>query len=488
MRKAKGTKTLFMKLMAILVMVILLISILPLLKVSFYDRATGDDYGYGAVTRQIRIQTHSPAKMIEAAANQVKFYWNGYQGTWFSLFLFAFQPEVFSLNAYWITAWISLTLMISSVSAFLYTVVVTVMGWNKEEFIITDCCTLILMIQFVSSPRSVLFWFNGVVHYILPLALALLSMSCFIMYIKSKKIRYVIFSSIMMTLLGGMSYLSAFMAPLFLLLLWSMTYKKGNYVWKLGIPFVLECIGLVISAAAPGNANRGGSGYSVSIGRAAMAVGSSVIQGTTSIADFFVNKPFVFLIFAVITIISCNAAKNAKTNFEFKKPILVFVWLYLIYCAMYWPGIFAGVEVSGGVPNTIFQVFVLMFTLSVSYLMGYFVNLKLNCNEKLMKIIGAAVIIALCVFTYVRKGTLKNTTDYVTIEYMRSGQAEDYKEQMEEFYKIMTDQSVINAKVHASNNDQGPLMHMPMTDNPENFTNDAAAKFFGKNSVVTIDD
>ena len=120
------------------------------------------------------------------------------------------------------------------------------------------------MMQFVYSSKSAFFWFNGVVHYIVPLALALFSMSCFVRFIQTKKNKYVVIAAILMTMLGGMSYLSAFMAPLFLFLVWIMSYKKGRYVWRLTIPFGLEAVGLIISAVAPGNANRGGSGYSVS--------------------------------------------------------------------------------------------------------------------------------------------------------------------------------------------------------------------------------
>lgn len=145
------------KILVVMAVAILVISMIPLLKVSFYDRATGDDYGYGAVTRQALIQTHSAVKVVSAALGQVKSLWYSYQGTWFSVFLFAFQPEVFSLKAYWITAWIALALTISSVTVFLYTLLVRVMGYHKEEFITTDCIVLFIMIQFVYSSKSALF-------------------------------------------------------------------------------------------------------------------------------------------------------------------------------------------------------------------------------------------------------------------------------------------------------------------------------------------
>ena len=90
--------------------------------------------------------------------------------------------------------------------------------------------------------------------------------------------------------------------------------------------------------------------------------------------------------------------------------------------------------------------------------------------------------------TIVRRSTIKSTTDFVTIEYLRSGQADDYRKQMDEFTSIMTDPSVTDAKVHASNNEQGPLMHMPITDDPDKYTNSVAARFFGKKSVIVIDE
>ena len=112
------------KVLAFLSLVFLVLSILPILRLSFYDRATGDDYGYGAVVRQTYLATHSLRACVVAAVNQARFFWHSWQGTWFSTFLFAFQPESFNLNAYWITPWIALLLLIPSVFVFFRTVLV----------------------------------------------------------------------------------------------------------------------------------------------------------------------------------------------------------------------------------------------------------------------------------------------------------------------------------------------------------------------------
>ena len=119
---------------------------------------------------------------------------------------------------------------------------------------------------------------------------------------------------------------------------------------------------------------------------------------------------------------------------------------------------------------------------------GYFVHRTKYRKGSRLKYIWLALVIMLCVLTFVRRSTIKSTTDFVTMEYLSSGQADDYRKQMDEFTSIMTDSSVTDAKVHASNNEQGPLMHMPITDDPDKFTNDAAARFFGKNSVIAGDE
>lgn len=46
--------------------------------------------------------------------------------------------------------------------------------------------------------------------------------------------------------------------------------------------------------------------------------------------------------------------------------------MFSIYCAMFAPGIYAGTELSGGVPNMIFQVFVLTTVAGMVYLLGWF--------------------------------------------------------------------------------------------------------------------
>ena len=149
-------------------------------------------------------------------------------------------------------------------------------------------------------------------------------------------------------------------------------------------------------------------------------------------------------------------------------------------------GLIEGIGDYINVDANLLRIIILMIIIGISYMAGYFVHRTKYEKSVGLKYIWLILVIILCVLTFVRRSTIKSTTDFVTIEYLRSGQADDYRKQMDEFTSIMMDQSVTDAKVHVSNNEQGPLMHMPITDDPKKFTNEAAAQFFGKNSVVVI--
>ena len=87
---------------------------------------------------------------------------------------------------------------------------------------------------------------------------------------------------------------------------------------------------------------------------------------------------------------------------------------------------------------------------------------------------------------YLAKGTLKDTTFYKCYEYIASGQAEDYKDQMEERLAILRNQSLRSVELPAMNSDQGPLMHMEVLEDPEGWTNMVVCQFFQKDRVVQI--
>ena len=79
----------------LLACVFFLLLLLPVFYLSFFNRATGDDYGYGTYTRAAFQATHSLIPLLAAVGKTVKQYYLSWQGTWFSVAVFSLQPEVF---------------------------------------------------------------------------------------------------------------------------------------------------------------------------------------------------------------------------------------------------------------------------------------------------------------------------------------------------------------------------------------------------------
>ena len=52
--------------------------------------------------------------------------------------------------------------------------------------------------------------------------------------------------------------------------------------------------------------------------------------------------------------------------------------------------------------------------------------------------------------------------------------------------EILLDDSIKEAYLCPTNPEQGPLMHMPVINNPNAFTNQVVAQFYGKDFVITV--
>lgn len=82
------------------------------------------------------------------------------------------------------------------------------------------------------------------------------------------------------------------------------------------------------------------------------------------------------------------------------------------------------------------------------------------------------------------RGMLGDSAFKKCYDYVASGQADDFKAQIESQMEILLDNSIKEAYLCPVNDEQGPLMHMPVTTDPDAFTNWAVAEFYGKDKVI----
>lgn len=476
-----------------------LAGLVPVLYLTGYVHATGDDFGYGARTHAAWVDTRSLLEVFRAAWQTIEHYYRGWQGTWFSVFLFSLQPEVFSPDAYWIVPILMIGLTIAGVSIAGYYFLVRKAGFSRMGFLALDFLVLFILIQFVPSTKSAIFWYNGTAHYVIPFFLALVAITVSGLYMDTGKKRYLAVSLLCMICLGGASYLAALLAPIVIIFLWILYGRKNRWSLWLLLPIIAEMAGLVISLMAPGNKVRGGEELGVSGGRVVSTVMESFWQGVLTIGDYLMEKPLMFLLMVPAAVIIWMELNRQKKRFEYRLPMVFLDAMFCIYCAMFAPGIYAGTELSGGVPNTIFQVFVLTMTASLVYLLGWLHSRlgkimdeqkagKNGAGRKKWRVAAAMGGTLVCVgILFLGRSTVRDTTFFICAEYILSGQADDYKAQMEERQAILLDDSIRDAQLPAMNSDQGPLMHMEVLKDPNGWANTVVRDFYRKDSVVEID-
>ena len=73
---------------------------------------------------------------------------------------------------------------------------------------------------------------------------------------------------------------------------------------------------------------------------------------------------------------------------------------------------------------------------------------------------------------------MKESTSYECYTYIESGQADDYKAQMEERLSLLRNPELKNVELPAMNSDQGPLMHMEVMEDPKEWTN-TVVEYYG---------
>lgn len=497
---------------------------LPLCYLSFVNRASGDDYGYGVFTRAAWVSSHSLIQVFKASIQTIRSLYYSWQGTWFSIFVFSLQPEVFSSHAYVITAFLMLVLLAGS-SIFLFKYIFMIkFGFDKWSCYFIVLLYLILTIEFIPGIKSAFFWYNGTVHYMLPFAMCQLLAVLLMKYIETYKVKYFIGITILMTLLGGSNYqaslfalIAAFYAGVSVFLPEAgikrgkneqemqekESAKKDYRVFMLAIPVVLEMAGLIISMKAPGNNVRAGGNFGFSVSDGFVTVGRSFLQGVLDIVGYCKEKPLIFAGLLILFLIMLEAFGSMDGEKHIKHPVLGCAALYCLYSAMQAPAIYAGVEVSLGVYNMNYQVFLLMM---IGILMALADKgagiIKKRRKRKALEEKAKGEVLAdgawihktmvlpgllICfILLLVCRSNIKQSTSYICLQYAASGQAADFKEQMDLQTSLLLDENVNDVVVPFINDNQGPLMHMPVTEDKNAWTNTVTSNFYGKKSVTAM--
>lgn len=464
---------------------IFIVSMLPSWYLAFFARPSGDDYGYSMGTHQAWLNTHSLREVFKAGIATTKNMCMSWNGDWFTVFLFTLMPEVFVPYSFWIVP-ITITLAVTiSIVYFVHEVTVKRLGFAWYESLAIAAVILIVSYQFIPYTSIAMYWYVGVVHYMFPHVIALLLLSYLSKFERTGRLRYIVYSALGTIMIGGSSYFSFLLLFMIYAAVGILCFKKSKRISLLGIPFVTGMVALYFQITAPGNAARGGDDFGFSIGRMLDTIGASLVQGVVSIGDYIKNKTFIFVLFVVLAVFVWDCFLKAGVRYRFRLPGIFLIYMYCIYAAMFAPALYVSVDVSGGPATMQYMTFILAAVASIVYFEGWLANRIADRNEeRFRKRVMVPVLCACGVFVILCRGLLSDSVFRRSCEYVVSGQANDFREQINSQMELLMDDSLKEVYLCPINNEQGPLMHMPVTSDPTAFTNWAVAGFYGKDKVI----
>lgn len=491
------------KIIAAFVMFFFGVSMLPIWYLAGYARPSGDDYGYSALTHAAWIDTHSLTEVIKAAAETVKLNYVGWNGDWFSTFLFALMPEVFTPYSYWIVPYIMTGVVILATFIFMHEICVKVMNLSWADCLIFTSLILFAGYQYIPSTAIGIYWYVGAVHYMLPHAAGLLGIAFMSKFFRKGKVCYLLVLSLCSLMIGGSSYFTSLLLFMVLavtvMLAWRNKRKKAIL---LGIPFIVCAVGFIVQCKSPGNIVRGGENFGFNISLAIFTIFESLIRGFMMIGSYLQEKTLIFIILIVIAMFGWEAlsSENRKLEFSYPFPGLFVILMYGIYCAMFAPEVYSETYDTIGIslgPATIqYFTFLIVSVISIIYMEGWVIQKVRgrSISERFQKFMDMKYklcilipVLFLCMVIVVfNRGWLKKSVDMQVYEYVTSGQAEDFRGQIASQMEILLDDSIKDAYLVPINPEQGPLMHMPVTTDENAFTNRVVRNFYRKERVVMI--
>lgn len=480
------------QIIGVLFIIFFVIMLIPILYISQYNHPCSDDYGYGQLTHATWIHTGSFIETIKSAFMQVKNTYNGWQGTFFAVFLMALQPAVFNEKLYFIVPIILLGALITSTFFFMKVVLKNYLKATNSRFLMISIIILILSIQFVPSAVQGFYWFNGAVFYTFFHSMMLFLIGIMLLYAQEKSPRkniiYILLSAVLSIFIGGGNYVTALLTVIIQVSIGCVLFfinKKKSLITL--IPILCTTCSFFISIIAPGNAVRQvffPENYS-----AASAIIHSFryafIQGK--------NWTTLWVVFSIILILPIIWKTVYKTEFTFKYPLLVIGYSFCIFAAMYTPTLYAmGDDGAQRVWDIRYYTYLLLIFFNVIYCTGWIrkkrikqIDFMLNVRNKAGRplIYGYLVVnIVLLIATCSVLG-LKENTAYYALMSIKTGEAKKYDKILDERLTKYKDKSLKDVTVKRLSVKPKLLYFDDITKDPTDGRNISLAVYYEKNSI-----
>ena len=352
----------------------LLVTLLPLYALSFYNHACYDDFGFSIRTHEAWRDTGSLLSTLRAAVENTVTIRQTWEGTYATSFLSALQPALGGEGLYWLTTALLLTFFLLSLGFFLRQVVMRLLGADRQTFLLAFCCLSFVMIQFVPDLSEAFFWFNGGVAYTLMWSVMVLRLGVWVCFTQARgrwrKGLSALALALLTVVMGGAKYSTVLFAVLAdaLIVAYGFCKKRGDRWARLAI-FALLLAGFVFSMTAPGNGVRARTllgGMS-----APRAILQAFYFGIALMGHWF-SLPLL-VVWALVAWQLSEALRGCPQRIH--HPVWITVLCVCLFCAQLAPTLYTGNYLGDGrTVNTYFYTFVLMSCALALYWTGWWIR------------------------------------------------------------------------------------------------------------------
>lgn len=491
----------YIKYCAYISIIVLVLLLIPMAAIGFFTHPLGDDYHYGQYAATALRDSGNILSVFPEAIKGMITQYNTWQGTYFAMFLMYLPPHVLSEYLYKLYPAVLIIFFCSSVFFLIYPIVIkndtdaansvkkesesNDKNFSKKDIIsayswisISSILCIIFILQ-IPVCGEAFYWYNGSIYYMGFLSMTFILFGILFRYIKNPRIYLLIISLILGFLTAGGNYASLLPAILILicLIIFCVQLKKKKQIAGLSSVLCIMIIGLIISMIAPGNAMRAATASGTT---PVKAIVKSIIQCSKYV--IFFNGPVSMFGFTLLTPIFINLAK--KSGFNFKYSAVNCILAFLFFCSSV-TAVFYG-QNNGG-PARLFDICIVMLYMTEAYIIFSIIGIVTKkSNSPKYIVIVTACIFAMLVLPNVISKSVVIPNSYTAAKLIVSGEAYSYDAEYKKRLKQI------------DNNPGGDLVFTPYTvskdlehflylgdlsSDPNDFNNEAFAKFYNLNSV-----
>ncbi len=482
----------------------LLLSLMPLYALSFYNHACYDDFGYTIRTHAVWLETGSVLETLREAVQNTIDTRRTWEGNYASTFLNAIQPALFGENLYWLTTVILITFFLISLWFFLKQVLVRELHADSTAFWMSFSAVALVMMQLVPELSEAFFWYAGGIAYTFLWSAMLLRIGLWLCFDRAQKpaaqaALYVLLLG-MTLVVGGAKFSTLLFAALADGLLLVRAFReKRPCRWAELLSTVVLLVCFAFCAASPGNLVRAETLHSTV--SAPAAVLQAFYFGVALMGSWF-SLP-LFVVWAMVAWQLAEALRGSP--YRFNHPIWTTILSVCLFCAQLAPTLVTGNYLGDGrALNSYFYTFVLMGCVLALYWLGWW--LRRTEGRPSFPAIGTAkrdglrigifaVVIALVVIgcvSYHPEGSEDygplNMASGSALRSLLSGEAAEYDAAMDERDEALNDPDQTEPVLRPVETIPDAFMGDALNGEDRDYVLNLYAEYYGKQNVTVAEE